>query len=314
MLSIFFSMALAHADSAVYQGSSFNEVRSVIMGDQFVPSRENEKREWTVYQTNNLPQYQVNSETLFKAAIPLEVDAKRTVDEKFDYYDRLEKKLHSNGVCLMGEWQINYPSKYSGYFKNGSNGLFVGRVSTTMEHTKAGEKRGYGFAGKVFPTMDPDQVVKTANFFTVDVLMGTYSNFLDTNLTNEPETGFDLSVIWLGLKIASALKTADENPSFRPMTPISKLNEQDKIVTPHWMRITPYKTTIKNDKKDFRYEVIKALRDNKKLLFKIEVSDTTKDRSERSGWNQVGTITATEAVVSYGCDRRLHFAHPKLAD
>ena len=29
-------------------------------------------------------------------------------------------------------------------------------------------------------------------------------------------------------------------------------------------------------------------------------------------WQAIGLIHLNESMVSYGCDRRLHFAHPKM--
>ena len=69
---------------------------------------------------------------------------------------------------------------------------------------------------------------------------------------------------------------------------------------------------IRNNKQDFRLEVLKAFSDNGVLRFKIEVSNTTKDKDSHLGWNEIGTITEEKAYVNYGCDRRLHFGHPKF--
>ena len=181
-----------------------------------------------------------------------------------------------------------------------------------MENVNLSEKRGFGFAGKLYPTMNRTDIVKTGNFFTVDILMGTKNKpFLTAEMTNEPETGFDISVIGLGLKIASALKAGDENPSFRPLTGISGLNETSTIRTPRWIKIGASQRMIKNNESDFRKEVLFALEQNKTLIFDVQVSDTTKD-TEDSGWNKIGQIEINSAYVSYSCDRRLHFAHPKM--
>ncbi len=298
----------------VYQGSSFNEVLSVINDVNFAPRTEVEQTEYSVYQSGKLPQYPVNARSIFaNGSAALERDAQRTVSERFDYYDRLPKKLHPNGVCVSGQWKITEDTPYSGFFKKSSNGLFLGRISVAMEDTTSADSRGFGFAGKVFPTTNPNEVVDTGNFFTVDVLLGTdLAHVLDSKTTNEPETGFDLSLIGLGLKISSALKTADSNPGFRPLTQVASLGEKEKVVQPKWIRLSASKAHIRNDSPDFRDEVRQALVDNKNLVYFIEVSDTTKDRNDRSGWTRIGKITLNQAVVSYGCDRRLHFSHPKL--
>lgn len=301
--------------SDVYTGSSFNEVWNVINDVGFQAKTSIEKEEFEVYK-EFLPAYPVNSMTVFSSgSAGLERDAQRTVNERFDYYDRLPKKLHPNGVCVSGEWVIKKNTPYTGLFASGSKGLFVGRVSVSLGDTTSDDQRGFGFAGKVFPTLDANEVVKTGNFFTVDVLMGTLlDRALDAKMTNEPETGFKLSLIGLGLRIAAALSTADSNPSFRPLTQVASLNlaDDEEVVQPRWIRIAASGNLKRNDEADFRNEILQALEDNKKLKYFIEVSDETSDREATEGWTRIGEINLDKAVVTYGCDRRLHFAHPKL--
>lgn len=310
VLSLFAMSAFAQTE---YQGASFAEVVDVLENHGFTPRNEGERYEMDVY-TKRLPQYPMNMLTVFSGSgTTLERDAVRTLSERFDYYDRLPKKLHPNGVCVTGEWQIQKDTPYSGYFAKGAKGLFVGRVSVAMEKTTSKDPRGFGFAGKVFPTMDVHEVVKTGNFFTVDVLMGEdQEHVLDTKTTNEPEAGFRLGLISFAFKIASVLKKVDENPLFRPLTQVAALNNPAEIRQPKWIRLSVDKNVQRNNEKDFRDEVLKAMEDNKKITYAIEVSDTTKDRSSKTGWNKIGEVVLDHAIVSYGCDRRLHFAHPKL--
>ncbi len=296
--------------------SSFNEVHGVLNNQHINLKTEIERKEFAVYEANLLPQYPVNSTSLFsEGSEALTKDAKRTINRSEDYYDRLPKMLHPNGVCITGEWIMTKNSKYTGYFKNGSRGLFIGRVSTAMEETSVGNKRGFGIAGKLYPTMNPDEKVKTANFFSVDVLFGTdLDRLLDTKTTNEPETGFSFSLMGMALKIASALSSADSNPGFRPLYPISEigLNSNELANTPKWLRLSFARGTIKNNEYDFRNEVLQAVEDNKVLTINVEASNKGKDRNDNSLWTKLGEIQINEAIVSYGCDRQLHFAHPKI--
>lgn len=296
--------------------SSFNEVWNVVTDVEFVPKSKIEKDEFSVYQSGQNPIYPVNSKSLFSnQSKQLEKDAQRTINQNEDYYDRIAKLLHPNGVCIAGVWTATKNSSYTGYFQNGKSGLFIGRVSTPMDSVLAGDQRGFAIAGKIFPTMDADQKMQTANFFSVDVLLGTDAPLmLDVKMTNEPEIGFKFSLIGLGLKIASALKTADENPAFRPLYPISQLGvaQGENIRTPKWFRISADASTIKNNEIDFRNEILRAVEENSKLVFNVDVSDTSKDKDENSAWKTVAQIVVDRASLSYGCDRRLHFAHPKL--
>lgn len=296
--------------------STYNEVLSVIMDQGYVPQSPVEIAEFNVYKTGSLPQYEVNASTIFpKGSDQLKKDAQRTVTKSDDYYPRLPKLLHSNGICVTGQWQATENSKYTGLFAKGSTGLFIGRVSVTLDGTQYSENRGFGLAGKIFPTMDKNENVKTANFFSIEVLLGLKKQyFMNASMTNEPETGFDFSLIGMGLKIASAFSSADSNPGFRPLYPISEsqLLKDQTAVTPHWFRIKVAGGQIVNNESDFRHEVSKALFDNKQLIINVEVSDQSKDRNDNSVWKKIGILTIDDSIVSYGCDRRLHFAHPKM--
>ena len=301
-----------------YKGSSFNEVMNVLEDRDPVLATPVEQQEFAVYKSGRLPQYQMNRQSVFAfGSAQLQADAKRTVSERADYYPRLNKLLHPNGVCLTGEWVIDQNSPYSGYFKKGTTGLFVGRVSVAMQETVAKAKRGFGVAGKIFPTTNPNQVVPTVNFFTVDVLLGEVTrHFMDTKVTNEPPTGITLSIpmIKFGMDIADALTLADHSPMFRPIRPIAKLAETGSVRSPKWIRISAAPAQKMNDEADFRNEVMTAIAANNGLLLDIEVSETTKDRNATTGWTRIGHIDAKRGIVNYGCDRRLHFAHPKADD
>lgn len=296
--------------------STYKEVLDVINDEGFVPKTAIETSEFNIYKSGALPRYEVNSSTVFpKGSDQMSIDAKRTVTRTEDYYPRLAKLLHANGICVVGKWEMTEASKYTGLFTKGSKALFIGRASVTMSGTEFSEKRGFALAGKLFSTLDENANVKTANFFSIEVLLGVKKeNFMDAAMTNEPETGFDLSLIGLGLKIASAFSSADSNSGFRPLYPVSEstLTTGQSAVTPHWFRLRAADGQLKNNENDFRNEIIKAVKDNKKLVLNVEVSDQGNDREKNSLWKKLGTITIDETIVSYGCDRRLHFPHPKM--
>lgn len=308
-------MALAvGAQALAYDGSTFTEVRDVVFDRAPAPVEDVARDEWDVYRAGKLPAYRVTAGSFVRRGIDLlRQAAVRTVTEREDYYPRLPKLLHPNGVCFTGKWEITEPSPYSGYFAQGARGLFVGRASVALSETTAGHKRGFGFAGKIFPTEDRAKRVETANFFTVDVLTGTtVARFVDTAMTNEPEIGFDLFNIPLGLRILKSLSKADENPGFRPLTPIARLSATGPVRSPKWMRVRAVGGTLRAAERDFRNELAIPARHPNGITLEIAVSDSTKDTHREAGWRTLGTIALEESSVSYGCDRRLHFAHPKL--
>jgi len=314
-ISLLAFITLLIAPLAMAANSSFNEVRNVLFSQSVTPQNQQEAAEMAVYQKGELPHYKVTAASFIENGINKLVEAaKRTIGQKDDYYPRLTKLLHPNGVCATGEWRITEKTPYTGYFQTAARGLFIGRWSVALSDTLRGQDRGFGFAGKIFPTTNPDLKVETASFFTVDVLMGTQTNSpLLTATTNEPDLGFNFSLISLGLKIANALQQADASPLFRPLYPISELDSQDpsKAKTPHWMMLKPRFSDKLPVGPDFRDE-LQMRNFPKGLAMEIYVSDTTKDRTKLKGCTKIGEIALRYTVVSYGCDRQLHFGHPKL--
>lgn len=297
--------------------SSYSDVKHVLVDENVPLVSDQASRELEIYRQDKLPQYQVNSRSVFEfGSAALEKDAKRTLTDKSDYLDRLPKLLHPNGVCILGRWQMYKDSPYTGAFAANTENLFIGRVSVAMQETTSDSDRGFGFAGKLFPTLSENEPVATENLFTVDVLMGTnIKRFLDTATTNEPETGFNLWLLKLGAQIASALSTADENPGFRPVKNVAQMGLTSGSVVnhPNWVRLSAAKNMKKNNQRDFRSEILQAVQENNNdLIFYVDASSTTKDRNSNTGWKRIGEIRVSQAIVSYGCDRRLHFAHPKL--
>ncbi len=323
------SISLAQNTDANYSGSSFMEVRKIISaktvdyGSITDPAeRVQIESELQVYKSGKLPQYEVSVSKFVKAGVDLLFNsAKRTVNEHQDYYPRIEKFVHPSGICFTGEWQITAAQTgYTGYFAEGKKGLFIGRASSAMSETKASERRGFGFAGKIFPTTDTNEIVPTSNFFTVDVLPGeTRQYFTDTSLTNEPKVNLGLGdllnfkLLQLARTIQNALSRADENPGFRPLYPVALAGTSltpAQAHWPHWVKLSFAPGTAKKQTADFRDEL--KLDPGQLHRLEISVSESTHNPADASQWHKIGYITLNESYVSYGCDRQLHFAHPKL--
>ncbi len=313
--------AAAHADDETpYTGSSFNQVMSVIKdSDRGLSLRTPEERdEFAVYKNGGMPQYPVNFRSLGGLlASPLSVRSKKTLVDKTDYYDRLDKLVHANGICVSGRWNITENTPFTGLYSSHAAGLFVGRISVALQETTNAGNRGFGFAGKIFPTLDPNTVVPTTNFFTVDVLSGTpIQRFLDARLTNDPPLLPSIDLAGVLSKIVPAFAAADSSPTFRPVTQIAAAGAEGEVKSPVWMRLRPTdetaQATASVHEADFRTEVKKAMAANRgRLSFDIETSSTVSDRLASAGWQKVGTIDLDQEILSYGCDRRLTFAHPK---
>jgi hypothetical protein len=242
-------------------------------------------------------------------------DANRTLQEHADILNPFDKLAHPNGICLKGIWEIHKENRYSGYFKNHSKALIIARASSALSNTHRGEIRSFGFAGKIFPTMNPHKINRenTANFFLIDDLGGTDAeHYTDIALTNEPTASINSEVLknlFYALELANAFAKVDENPGIRQLYEISELGEKNNgsIITPKWMKVEA-KAGQTVDAKDFRDEL--RIAPHKKLVFHISVASKENSQGKKE-WQTIGTITFDTSVVSTSCDHRLHFHHPK---
>ena len=247
----------------------------------------------------------------------IQKDAKRTLENRDDILKPFDKLAHPNGICFKGIWSIDTPNIYGGYFKQNSKALIIARASTTMNETTSDGIRGFGFAGKIFPTLDKKKINKTptANFFLIDDLGGTNAKlYSDVNLSNEPNISFNLDILknlFYAIKITSVFKNSDKHPNIRQLYEISFLGENNttNIITPKYMKIVPAKTNKIQNKKDFRDELTIT---NTSLIFYIYVANRKQDGKKL--WKKIGKIILDSSVVSYSCDHRLHFHHPKIRD
>ena len=241
-------------------------------------------------------------------------DATRTLDERANVLQPFDKLAHPNGICFKGVWKIDVDNKYSGYFKKNSKALIIARASAAMSNTKRGTIRSFGLAGKLFPTMNPSEVLQenTANFFLIDDLGGTRAeHYTDVTMTNEPEVSINSEVIksfLYVLKLARTFSQVDKNPGVRQVYEISELGESDKtkVVTPRWMKVEA-KQGQTVEANDFRDEL--RTTGSEKLIFVISVA--SEKIKEKIQWLTIGTISLNSSVISKSCDHRLHFHHPK---
>jgi hypothetical protein len=285
-----------------YRGSTFKEVRDQVFSDPY----------------STLPDHRISLASFYKRLKNLILqDSRRRVIEQADIVPYFQKLVHPNGIAMTGTWNITETSPYSGYFRHGAKGLIVVRCSTLLSQTNQGEHRGFGFAGKIFPTMDPNEMVKTGSFVTIDVLAGTLARYYtDVALTNAPAIGFNLELITLlGALIGgtAAFILADLNPISRPIYPVAELGlrQGEAVKCPKWMMIRASPGTPHVDRADFRDELDLRNYPSHKLRFDISVAADRLPTLERD-WRHLGHIELTESVASASCDHRLVFKHPKL--
>lgn len=265
-----------------------------------------------------LPQNNISFNKLYKNHEDIiSKDAKRTLEDKNDILKSFDKLAHPNGICFKGIWHIQEKNIYSGYFKQNTKALIIARASTALSNTKNTDLRAFGFAGKIFPTTNPNKINKStsANFFLIEDLGGTNAKyFTAVELSNEPKISLTSAVLknlLYTIKVTHSFNNADKNPTIRQLYEVSNLEENNNnyIITPKWMKIKA-NTINKNNAIDFREEL--KIQNGEKLVFNISVANTI--IKKKKNWKEIGTITFDTSVISNACDHNLHFHHPKNRD
>jgi len=129
--------------------------------------------------------------------------------------------------------------------------------------------------------------------------------------------------------IGAAFTLAETRPTIRQVYQIAELGKppEEPTWSPNFMQLSvdPRQPAIPGKDLDVRDEVMAQIYDpgdpapKRSLVFRIETSDTGVTKGtpairqwrEITNWRRVGTITFTEAVVSYNGDHVLHFNHPR---
>ena len=275
---------------------------------------------WNIVSSNPLDKLPQNSTSYGKLTTSdediISKDAKRTLLSYSDILEPFDKLAHPNGICFKGVWSIDNQNIYSGYFKKDTKALIIVRASTALSNTTSDGNRAFGFAGKIFPTINSAKINQqnSANFFLIDDLGGTDAqHYTDVVLTNEPKVSFTFEVLknlLYAIKVKNVFDKADSHSGIRQLYEISQLDENNsKVITPKWMKLDALNSK-KVDEKDFRDEL--KIKNGDKLVFNISVANKIID--DKKNWKQIGTITLDTSIVSNSCDHRLHFHHPKYMD
>lgn len=233
-------------------------------------------------------------------------DSARNMHDRRDIRPKYDKLIHSHGVCFAGRWKIDADSPYTGYFRRGSEGLLIARASVAGPITVQGFPRSFGIAGKVFPTLDPDEWVWPGNFVTVSHLSGSKARCItDIEMSNAPSVGFDPIANFINRAI---FRLMDTRPGYRQLFPISTLGVKpgEPVVTPDLLLLKVDERMPKIDAKDFRDEIRLSHYPDHTLIYGIHVKNFEDDQ-----WVRLGSLEFTEDVISEGSDKRLHFWIPR---
>jgi hypothetical protein len=270
-----------------YDGSTFEEVREVVWREPY----------------NVLPYHRGVGLGTF---IQLFNASARNLADRRDIRPRFDKLIHINGICYTGVWRIDQDSPYTGYFARGAEGLVIARLSVAGQQIMRGQRRAFGIAGKVFPTLDRGLKVRPGNFVTVSHLSGTWEkHIINIHVTNQPTIGLDPAANLINRVI---FRMMDTRPGYRLLHPLSTLGLKpgSKVVTPDLLMLRVRDGTPRIDAEDFREELRLKHYPNHTLVYTINVRSFWENN-----WTRIGTIEFTEDVVSEGGDKRLHFWIPQ---
>lgn len=334
-IEFFGAEAFTESDRS-YQGSRFAQVRAAIFADPY-------QSVWGAPGAPPLPIYHVTLGSVLRGILSFgrryifQQATARAVDSHADLRWGSDRKgfrrlLHPNGVCLTGRWRITESTEYSGYFRQHSEALVIGRYSTCCTETRRGHTRSLALVGKLYPTTDPEHVqpLRTASFITQQDIAGEDTPYInDAVLRNAPDVhawrrGRGVPILLLtGL----VFQHVDREPSQRQLYQIAELGKPagERTRTPNYMRLMVARgqPRIAGSALDFRDEVMAQIYDKnnpvplRTLVFDIEVSDegvthgiSAARHVEIFNWRRIGQLVFDNAVVSYNGDFILHFNHP----
>jgi hypothetical protein len=288
------------ATSDNYKGSTFREVRDQVFSDPY----------------ETLPTYKITLGSFYQGLSNRLLQACRVeLTEPRDIVEPFQRLVHPLGTALTGRWRMTEDSPYTGLFRKGTEALILARCSVLLYQTCQGEFRGFAFAGKIFPTLDPDERVNTVDFFTIDNLAGTLAKyFTGVDLSNHPPLGFNSDVIrlfWVVTATFAAFIRANFNPVFRPVYPVASYGEGPHYREPRWMMVRGWPGCGRVDEIDYRDEMRAEKYKDGRLIFQVFAADSELPTGGRD-YKCLGDITLTESVSSYSCDHRLKFRHPVL--
>jgi hypothetical protein len=327
-------------EDRAYRGSRFSEVRNALFANPY-------QKLWGGTGEPPLPTYAVTLLGVLRGIPPFgppyffRQAVARAVDSRADLRWGPDGKgfrriIHPNGICLTGLWEISAETPYSGYFRQGSRALVVGRYSTCCKETRRGHERSLSLVGKLFPTTEPDhsEPLRTASFITQQDLGGDRTDYInDAELRNAPNTtawrrGFGAPIL---LVESILFSLTDKEPTQRQLYEIAELDKLDGEPTraPAFMRllVDAEQPRIPGEALDFRDEIMAQIYDRgdptpkRVLTFHIEVTDDGSTRGpaffqrrEFGQWIRVGRLVFSEAVASYNGDFVIHFNHPTWRD
>ena len=254
----------------------------------------------------------------------LRAAAQRTLEQDFDLFESPGhvKLFQANGICYAARWEIDAISPYTGLFRAGTRVRAIVRLSIMLSDIQRGQRRTLGMGIKLFVPATTNEVERSENILVMDQIAGSRDPYvLQAPLDNHPDLGGlpSFGVIGTAIRIRNDLDAVDKRLSpagpalrYRSLEHIAAALNTELSHSPHWIRLTVAPGTRRVDAQDFREELsLKHYRDGT-IVYDIAVAAHAEGGKAHAAWQTLGRLTLVDDVVSMSCDKRLHFAHPKL--
>ncbi len=327
-----------NAEDRAYEGSTYNEVRDAIFANPYRGGTVGQgPRELPIFKSRIRRAWQglFFGQNIFRQASARVLDSRADLrwGEDGKGYRRI---IAPNGICVTGTWEITQDNPYSGYFKKGSKGLIIGRVSSDGNETKRGMRRSISLGMKIYPTMSQGhkKPLIPGSVIVQEDLGGEKTAYVnDAILQNAPSVhayrrGIFVLIMMRALPIFSKL---DKVPGSRQNHDVGELGlkpGEQPFSPKHMMfKMAPGQKRIEGEGLDFRDEIYQHIyvdRSDKptgEMVFDISVSDYGRETGLPGAttmtvpdWQTIGKLTFKEAVCSYNGDHVIHFHHPKWRD
>lgn len=256
----------------------------------------------------------------------LRAAARRTLSTEADLVDfpHGRKLFQPNGICYEGRWQITADTGFTGAFGAGVSLPAIVRISVMLGAVSAGQRRTLAMGIKLFSAV-ADPAARSADLLVMDAIAGSRRRYTaDAVLDNHPDFGgLPAFGEWrTALRIRADMDAVDADLS--PAGPALRYRDvragavllpasDGRSRAPHWLRLRVAQGTPRIDAVDFRDELATAAYPDARLIYVIELAAHAQGGKSAARWQRAGELELSASTVSATCDRRLHFAHPRLA-
>ncbi len=254
----------------------------------------------------------------------LRAAAARTLTSDADLVDFAhgQKLFQPNGICYAANWQIDADSPFSGVFAATTRLAAIVRISVMLGEVRRGARRTLGMGIKLF--VDASGGERSVDVLVMDAIAGSSrAHVAAARLDNAPDYGGlpPLGSWGTALRIRRDLETVDgklssagPNLRYRSLDHLAAAGLSGAATprAPHWIRLSTAPGTAAVEAEDFRDELALRHYPGNRLVYRIEAAAYAEGGKSAAEWQQLGQLELVEDVVSYSCDARVHFSHPRL--